>query len=234
MRRVYKKENLQSKVDDVLVRPIREEDAADIYAIISQPVVSRTMVFTPSIEFGDTLEWVQKKDLHSHRLVAELDGRVVGLGDLTAITRARRSHTGEMGLMVHPEYWNRRVGTALMAGILNIADNWLNLQRVELEVFEENSTAVKLYENFGFEKECHKRNAIFGNGRYLNEFFMARLRGFDGIEISEPPAPPNQRKDTRRKNIDTLTIKPLHPDHTEDLFHLWGNAQDWPKHDAAP
>ncbi|NIP56209.1 MAG: GNAT family N-acetyltransferase, partial [Phycisphaerae bacterium] len=65
-------------------------------------------------------------------------------------------------MMVHPNYWNQRVGTALMTGLLNIADDWLDLKRVELEVFTENNFAIRLYEKFGFEKECLKRNCIFG------------------------------------------------------------------------
>jgi putative acetyltransferase len=226
MRRVYKIENLQSKIDGILVRPVRQDDAADLYAIISQPAVSRTLVQSPSIEFMDTLDWIKKQDQHYHRLVAEVDGRVVGSGTMTAVTRARRNHTGELGLMVHPDYWNQRVGTSLMAGLLNIADNWLNLRRIELKVFEENTAAIKLYENFGFEKECHIRRGTFGDGGYLNEFFMARLRGFEGIETAGQPTPANQKNgDKNRKNIDNLKIRSIQPDYVEDIYHLWGHPK---------
>jgi putative acetyltransferase len=223
MRRIFKVENLQSKVDSILVRPVREDDADDLYAIISRPEVSKTLVFTPSIEFSDTLEWIEKRDPHQHRLVAEVDGLVVGSGTMTAVTRARRNHTGELGLMVRPDYWNLRVGTSLMAGLLNIADNWLNLKRIELSVFCHNTAAVRLYENFGFEIECTMRDNVFGEGQFQDEYFMARLRGFDGMEASTQPVVLVPNSSPQTADVSLLKIRALHPDDAEDLYYLWSH-----------
>jgi putative acetyltransferase len=78
--------------------------------------------------------------------------------------------------MVHPDYWGIGIGSQLMSAILDIADNWLNLTRVELEVNTDNPVAVRLYEKFGFEIEgTHKLHA-FGNGRWADSYFMSRLR----------------------------------------------------------
>lgn len=225
MRRVTKVENLQSRIDGVLVRPVHPDDVDALYAIISNPTVTRTLVFTPSIEYTETLEWVEKRNPHQHRLVAEVEGRVVGCGDITASTRARLNHSGSLGLMVHPDYWNRRVGTSLMAGLLNIADNWLNLKRIELEVFAHNENAIRLYENFGFEKECTMRASVFGDGRFLDDLFMARLRGFEGVEVSKS----SLERDAEAKPLDidlsNLKIRPLHPEDVDDLHYLWGHPQ---------
>jgi putative acetyltransferase len=225
MQQIYKSENLQSKIENVLVRPVQEDDAADLYAIISQPEVSRTLVYTPSIELGDTLDWIKQHDKNNYRLVAEVDGRAVGSITMGAVQNPRRKHTGELGLMVHADYWNRRVGTALMAGLMNIADNWLNLQRIELSVFAENTAAIHLYENFGFEKECVMRDNVFGDGRFQDELLMARLRGFEGLEISEQPAAEKPPRKAQKADIDKLKIRALHPDDVDDLYHLWSHPQ---------
>jgi putative acetyltransferase len=224
MRRVSKIENLQSQIDGILVRPVHPDDVDELYTIISDPMVSRTMVFTPSMEYTETQEWVEKRDPHEHRLVAEIDGRVVGSGSMTAVTRARTNHSGSLGLMVHPDYWNRRVGTSLVAGLLNLADNWLILKRVELEVFSNNTNAVRLYQKFGFEIECTMREGIFGDGRYLEEYFMARLRGLEGIEASTDPAP-GPATDRPKADVSSLKIRAMHPDDAEDLYYLWANPQ---------
>ena len=224
MKRVYEVENLQSKVDGVLVRPVRAEDAADLYAIISNPAVTKTLVFTPSIEFADTLEFINRKEKHHIRLVAEVDGRAVGSGTMEASTNPRMKHAGGLGLMVHPDYWNQRVGTSLMAGLLNIADNWLNLQRIELEVFAHNENAIRLYENFGFEKECLVRAGTFGDGRFLDEYFMARLRGFEGVEVSSQP-PAVNLGDRPSHDVSKLKIRAFHPDDVDDLYHLWSHPR---------
>ncbi len=40
---------------------------------------------------------------------------------------------------------------------MDLADNWLNLQRLELTVYSDNAAAIALYRKFGFEQEgCHR------------------------------------------------------------------------------
>ena len=37
-----------------------------------------------------------------------------------------------------------------MQAALDLADNWLNLTRLELEVYTDNEAAIQLYKKFGF------------------------------------------------------------------------------------
>lgn len=223
MRRVYEIENLQSEFDGILVRPVHQDDAADLYNIISRPEVSRTLVYTPSIEFADTLEFVNRKEKNNIRLVAEVDGRAVASGTLTAFQSPRMRHASSLGLMVHPDYWNQRVGSAVMTGLLNLADNWLNLKRVELSVFAENTFAIRLYEKFGFEIECTMRDNIFGDGRFQDEYIMARLRGFEGIEVSKEPKQLTIEPKASKEDAGKLKIRALHPDDIDDLYRIWSH-----------
>ncbi|MEG0754433.1 MAG: GNAT family N-acetyltransferase, partial [Angelakisella sp.] len=80
-----------------------------------------------------------------------------------------------IGIMVHKDYQNAGVGTALMKALLDVADNWLMLVRVELTVFADNERAIHLYEKLGFEKEGLRRMAAIRNGEYADEFAMARI-----------------------------------------------------------
>jgi putative acetyltransferase len=61
-----------------------------------------------------------------------------------------------------------------MEAALDLADNWLNLTRVELTVFTGNVAAVALYEKFGFEIEGTHRRYAFRNGEYVDAYAMAR------------------------------------------------------------
>lgn len=67
-------------------------------------------------------------------------------------------------------------GDALLNEILDLADHWLMLVRVELEVFSDNEGAIRLYESLGFQKEGLKRMATVRGGCYVDEYLMARLR----------------------------------------------------------
>ena len=59
-------------------------------------------------------------------------------------------HVGAVGLFVHADYQGRGVGTTLMETLLDLADHWLMLVRVELEVFADTAPAIRLYEKLGF------------------------------------------------------------------------------------
>jgi len=63
-----------------------------------------------------------------------------------------------------------------MAAVVELADTWLNVQRLELEVNVDNPAGVRLYRKFGFEIEGTKRWHAFGDGRLADSHFMARLR----------------------------------------------------------
>ena len=113
----------------------------------------------------------------THNLVAVVGDRVVGmLGLHTFPNRPRRRHAGAIGISVHAEWQGQGVGSALMRAGLDLADNWLNLARLELEVYTDNEPAIRLYERFGFEREGTLRRHAFRGGQYVDSYVMARLR----------------------------------------------------------
>jgi putative acetyltransferase len=57
---------------------------------------------------------------------------------------------------------------------IDLADNWLMLIRIELGIFTANIAAIKLYEYFGFVIEVKKKYTLIRNGKYENEYIMAR------------------------------------------------------------
>jgi putative acetyltransferase len=88
----------------------------------------------------------------------------------------RRSHVGSIGMAVHDAYAGRGAGIAMMAAIVDLADNWLQLKRLELGVYADNARAIALYERFGFEREGLQRAYSWRNGSYADSLSMARLR----------------------------------------------------------
>ena len=109
--------------------------------------------------------------------VASMDGEIVGqLGLMTNIDRHRRKHAAEIGMGVRDDFWGKGVGTALVLFTIDMADNWLNLLRLELSVYADNERAIALYAKHGFEKEGEMRSFAFRNGRYVDALLMARVR----------------------------------------------------------
>lgn len=204
--------------DDLIIRPLHPDDAADQYAIVSDPRVALNLMQLPTMEITQTQKWIERPSPGQHRLVAELDGRVIGAANIRQSQRARTAHSGRLGIMVHPDFWGQGVGGALMTAVLDLADNWLNLLRVELEVYTHNEAAIRLYEKMGFAREGMKAQSVFGDGRYFDLYVMARLRHADWY-ASQPPPPPLP---ARRGGPATAVIRPpRYPDDVDDLYTLY-------------
>src|SRR6185436_6242636 len=88
----------------------------------------------------------------------------------------RRAHVRHIGMAVRSEFQGKGVGNALMSALIEVADNWLNVSRLELTVFTDNERAIALYRKHGFELEgTHKAYALRA-GRYADVHAMARIR----------------------------------------------------------
>jgi putative acetyltransferase len=79
-------------------------------------------------------------------------------------------------MAVHDDFHGQGVGSALMAAMLELADNWLGLRRIELTVFADNAAGVRLYEKFGFAIEGTARRYAMRGGEYVDAYYMARVR----------------------------------------------------------
>jgi putative acetyltransferase len=161
--------------DTIVVRPVRLEDAEAIHAIRLQPTVLAGTLGIPSERPADHRRRLENLGPDDHSFVAEIDGRVVGTAGLH-VDRGKRRHAGEIGMMVHDEFQGRGVGRRLLEALLDVADNYLGLVRVELEVMVDNERAIRLYERFGFAHEGRKRKAIRRGDGYVDTLLMARVR----------------------------------------------------------
>ena len=79
-------------------------------------------------------------------------------------------------MVVHDDWHRQGVGSALLQGAIDLADRWLNLVRLELNVFTDNTAALALYEKFGFKTEGTLRLYAFRDGRFADVYAMARIR----------------------------------------------------------
>ncbi|WP_119302760.1 GNAT family N-acetyltransferase [Dongia deserti] len=173
---------------------VRAAEVADVDAL--------TRLFTHRNAYAQTLQlplqstelWrkrlAEPSDNH-HALVATVNGELVGNLGLTRFTRPRRAHVGEIGMAVRDDWQGKGVGSALMKAALELADNWLGLRRLELNVYADNERAIALYRKFGFEIEGTHRAYSIRNGAYVDSLSMARL-------IEGPRMPTDKRRKSDR------------------------------------
>ena len=163
---------------EILIRAIEMSDIDDINKLQSMPKSRRETLQLPYQSLDFTRKKFENPPENQHSLVAVVKEtqKVVGLIGLFRITRPRRSHVGQIGMAVHDDYHNQGIGSKMMEAILNLADNWLNLKRLELEVYVDNKGAIHLYEKYGFVIEGTLRKFAFRDGDYVDAYEMGRVR----------------------------------------------------------
>lgn len=160
------------------IRPVKLEDAEALNEIRRMDGVRENTLGLFSERVSSQEDFISGLSDNDHLLVAEIDEdgakKVVGLAGLHVNKFSRLRHSASLGIMIHTEYQGKGIGTALLKKIIELADNWLMLIRVELGAFVENERAVRLYQSLGFQIEGTRKYAAIRNGKYADEYMMAR------------------------------------------------------------
>ncbi len=156
------------------VRSFDTPDLDAVAALLSRRGVVEGLLASPFAP-GEQVRERLAKPARDCALVALAEGRVIGYASLALQTALRRRHAAGLMLFVAPEWQRRGVGSALLAALLDWADGWAGLLRVELGVLEGNVAALALYRRFGFELEATQRAAVLRNGVFVDLHAMARL-----------------------------------------------------------
>lgn len=161
--------------DDITIRPVRAEDAEALWSIARQHGVIETTMALPSYRLEQRARSLAALTDDDHYFVAEMEGQVVGLAGLTVGT-GRTRQSGYVFLYVARERQGQGAGTRLLRALLDLADNWLLLRRIELTVLVENEGARRLYERLGFVVEGRRKMSVAAQGELKDEWLMARYR----------------------------------------------------------
>jgi putative acetyltransferase len=161
----------------IIIRRTEPDDYVAVYEIFAG---ANAIWGTLQLPFPSREQWRKRLAEPSEglwSLVACADTEVIGqLGLHTFPHRPRRRHVGQLGMAVRDDWQGKGAGSALMQAAVDLADKWLNLERLELEVYTDNEPAVRLYKKFGFVIEGTLVRFAFRDGRYVDGYAMARLR----------------------------------------------------------
>lgn len=161
--------------EGLVIRAARVEDAEAMTELANLPGFRAGTLRLPYSRPEQTRRWLEGMGAETTNLMAVLDGRIVGNAGLDR-RDGRRRHAAGMGIGVHDDFTGRGIGKALMGELIDVADDWLNLKRLELNVYTDNAVAIRLYESFGFKAEGTFVSYAFRDGVYVDSLAMARIR----------------------------------------------------------
>lgn len=159
----------------LVIRARSAADAAAITELHNLPGYRWGTMRLPYHSEEEVRRGIEQQSGDARSLVAILEDRIVGDIGLHP-AKGRRAHAATVGMGVHDEFTRRGIGRALLGEAIAIADEWLNLSRLELTVYADNEPAIGLYKSFGFQVEGMMARYAFRGGAYVDALSMARLR----------------------------------------------------------
>ncbi|GMQ56700.1 GNAT family N-acetyltransferase [Vallitalea sediminicola] len=175
----YKNQNVLKDGQKLIIRIAEEGDAQGLMDLLETVDGETKFLAREPGEFNFTLEQEREfikntmKDDNSLLFIGEIDGMIIANCSVGIISNKKRYlHRAAMGISVKKKYWNKGIGKIMM----NECIKWCKekgVEQLELEVVTQNSRAISMYKNFGFENYGTKKNALkYSDGTYADEYYM--------------------------------------------------------------
>ncbi len=103
------------------------------------------------------------------------NGNVVGWCDVLPKPFEGLNHVGTLGMGVLSKYRGKGIGKQLLQTAIHHAHTKNSIEKVELEVFSSNTSAVELYKKYGFVIEGERVKARKLDGQYDNILLMGKF-----------------------------------------------------------
>ncbi|MCB2299297.1 GNAT family N-acetyltransferase [Clostridium tagluense] len=160
---------------NLLTRSAQVKDAAEIILIVKQVIAETSFFPRTADEFNFTVEQEEEYIKNAALfLLVEIEGTIVGSATLDRSPLSKLNHTATLGITILKAYCGLGIGNLLMKKVIEWAE--LNgVEKIDLEVFQDNAPAISLYKKFGFIEEGTKIKAIKTNAGYKDIVLMGKF-----------------------------------------------------------
>lgn len=162
-------------LSEVTLRATGLEDVQALTELLNLPGVRYGTLRQPFQTVEKIRKSVENRSPADLVIAAIWHARLIATGGLYR-RAGRQLHVADLVITVHDDFTRKGLGAHILAALIDAADNWHDIRRIELNVFTDNLAAISLYEKFGFEREGTLRNDAYRDGKYVDAYVMARLR----------------------------------------------------------
>ena len=162
---------LPRRTERLVLRSLRETDAAELLAYRGHPDVCRYLMNEPHDQAGIEAFIAERAprtsladDRDSVLLAVELAGRVIGDVSLTTANVADRQ--GEIGWVFHPGHQGHGYATEAAGALLDLAFDEVGLHRVCAQLDPRNTASEQLCVRLGMRQEAHLREESWFKGEW--------------------------------------------------------------------
>jgi len=164
----------------MIIRKIEIKDAANLLdMLLTLDNETKNMMYEPS-ERSNDIDCINKmicqsKNENSLILIADIGSKIVGFLSAEEGKFNRIRHSAYVVVGILESFQGQGIGSKLFEAL----DEWAEqnkITRLELTVMCNNTAAIHLYQKKGFEIEGTKRKSMIVDGKYVDEYYMAKVR----------------------------------------------------------
>lgn len=168
-------------VGELILRPLKEKDAAGLFRLFSNDQVTRYMDID---SFRNITEAMQIITHFQERQEAD-DGFRLGItladgGELVGTCGYHKwnkpHYKAEIGYDLLPEYWGKGIMTVAVGALVDYGFQEMALHRIEAFVDPLNTASSRLLGRLGFNREGLLRDAFFEKGVFVDAEIYSLLR----------------------------------------------------------
>lgn len=163
----------------MIIRKIEVEDSERFLNMLRQlDNETKNMMYEPG-ERKTSIEEMKSviKNINASNslmLVAEKEEDIIGFLSAERGFANRIKHSAYIVIGILKDYRGKKIGTKLFKELID----WAlvnDVTRLELTVMTHNEGAIKLYKEMGFKIEGLKEKSLIVDGKYIDEYYMAKV-----------------------------------------------------------
>ena len=166
--------------DRVRLRPLLASDAADVFALYSDPEVCRYWSFAPWTALAQAEAWLAERmpmrppSVYGWALTEPGEDRFIGTTALFSLSGPNAR--AELGYSLLPSRQGRGLAREAVRLAIDHGFGPLGLERIEADVDPRNEPSWRLLEHFGFQREGLLRNRWRVGGEFADSWIYGLLR----------------------------------------------------------
>jgi GNAT superfamily N-acetyltransferase len=151
-------EFVSKKGRKIVIRNLNGDEALRTLKAMIEISETSPFILTTADDFRKKTEDEERKFILSHNegprklfIVAECGDKIVGILNFFAFSDVKRAHRGGLGVSLHHDYRGEGIAKRLIEVLIEFTKTLSRFRFLELEVFDINHEAIRLYENLGFQ-----------------------------------------------------------------------------------
>lgn len=157
--------------EHLILRRMLVSDKEDVFKYASRKDVTEYLTWEPHPDPEFTKEYLEYLDsryraglFYDWGVVERREGHMIGTCGFTSFNY--RSNSGEIGYVLHPDYWGHGLAVEACRRVMHFGFERLGLHRIEAHFMYGNSQSLRVLEKLGMTFEGYHREAMLVKGIY--------------------------------------------------------------------